>query len=45
MNTNTADVLQFIEKWQKLLRLQDWDINYLPITKEWRKSGDIKDKS
>ncbi len=42
MNTNTADVLQFIEKWQKLLRLQDWDIKYLSITKEWRKTGDIK---
>lgn len=42
MNTNQNDILEFFKKWKKILRLQDWDIKYQPIEKEWRKTGDIK---
>jgi hypothetical protein len=31
-----------LRKWQKNLRLQDWDIKLYPVEKEWRKTGDIK---
>lgn len=33
---------EYLRKWQKVLRLQDWDILYRIIDVEWRKSGDIK---
>ena len=42
MNTNKDDVMNFLEKWKKVLRLQDWDIAYRPVEEEWRKTGDIK---
>lgn len=29
-------------KWQEILRLQDWDLHFLPVEVEWRKTGDIK---
>lgn len=32
----------YLRKWQDLLRLRDWDIKYEIVTKEWRKTGDIK---
>jgi len=32
----------FLSKWQKILRLQDWDIKLELVTKEWRKTGDVK---
>ena len=31
-----------LEKWQNILKLQDWDIKLHFVEKEWRKSGDIK---
>ena len=31
-----------LKKWQKTLRLRDWDIKHVLVTEEWRKSGDIK---
>ncbi|MEA3267064.1 MAG: hypothetical protein U9P42_09025 [Candidatus Fermentibacteria bacterium] len=31
-----------LRKWQKTLRLRDWDIKLVLVNKEWRKSGDIK---
>jgi hypothetical protein len=31
-----------LNKWQKILRLIDWDITIKIIETEWRKSGDIK---
>jgi len=31
-----------LTKWQKNLRLQDWDIKLVLVEKEWRKTGDIK---
>jgi hypothetical protein len=37
---NKASEIQ--QKWQKILRLKDWDIKTTIIEKNWRKSGDIK---
>lgn len=32
----------YLDKWQDILRLRDWDIRLKIVEKEWRKSGDIK---
>ena len=42
MKINKKDIEDYLKKWQKVLRLQDWDIKYQSIDKEWRKTGDIK---
>ena len=39
---NENELLQYLNKWQKILRLKDWDIKLELVTKEWRKTGDIK---
>ena len=31
-----------MRKWQSILRLSDWDIKIETVTKEWRKTGDVK---
>lgn len=36
------DVQAILNKWQKILRPQDWDIALEIVTTEWRKSGDVK---
>lgn len=37
------DELQsYVGKWQDILRLRDWDIKLELVTKEWRKTGDVK---
>jgi len=36
------DLQALLEKWQKILRLRDWDIKLDMVTKPWRKTGDIK---
>jgi len=33
---------EILRKWQKILRLSDWDIKLELVTKEWRKTGDVK---
>jgi len=33
---------EILNKWQKILRLQDWDIRLQLVEHEWRKSGDVK---
>lgn len=33
---------ELMRKWQKILRLQDYDIKLRLVEQEWRKSGDIK---
>lgn len=33
---------EYLEKWQKVLRLRDWDIRIHEVKQEWRKTGDIK---
>jgi len=42
MNTNIADMQKYLEKWQAILRLQDWDIKLQTVDHDWRKTGDIK---
>ena len=42
MNTNITDMQRYLDKWQAVLRLQDWDIKLQTVNHEWRKSGDIK---
>jgi len=32
----------YLDKWQDLLRLRDWDIKLELVTKPWRKTGDVK---
>lgn len=39
---NDLEVENYLRKWQRILRLKDWDIKYTPVLKEWRKTGDIK---
>lgn len=33
---------QYINRWQDILRLRDWDIQLQIVDIEWRKTGDIK---
>lgn len=42
MNTNPEALTQYLQKWQELLRLRDWDIRLQPVDVPWRKTGDIK---
>ncbi len=42
MAVDAVKLNEYLRKWQKVLRLQDWDILYRIIDVEWRKSGDIK---
>jgi len=37
-----SEAQSYLEKWQKILRLKDWDIKLELVIKEWRKTGDIK---
>ena len=39
---NEIELQKYLEKWQKILRLKDWDIKLELVTKDWRKTGDIK---
>ena len=36
------DAKKHLLKWQKILRLQDWQLKIIEVNKEWRKTGDIK---
>lgn len=36
------DAETHLKKWQKILRLQDWEIRVHEVETEWRKTGDIK---
>ncbi len=42
MNTDRGDMERYLQKWQKNLRLQDWDIRLKTVETPWRKTGDIK---
>ena len=39
LKTKASEIQQ---KWQKILRLKDWDIKTTIVAESWRKSGDIK---
>ena len=36
------NLCEIMKKWQRILRLSDWDIKLELVTKEWRKTGDVK---
>ncbi len=36
------ELQSYINKWQDILRLRDWDIKLELVTNEWRKTGDVK---
>lgn len=42
MDTNPEALTQYMQKWQEILRLRDWDIRLQPVDVPWRKTGDIK---
>ncbi|MCL2409373.1 MAG: hypothetical protein FWC96_07140 [Oscillospiraceae bacterium] len=42
MNTSIKDMQKYLDKWQAILRLRDWDIKLQTIEHDWRKTGDIK---
>ena len=37
-----SEIQSYLEKWQSILRLRDWDIKLELVTREWRKTGDVK---
>ena len=39
---NFEKASEYLVKWQKILRLSDWDIKLQFVDKDWRKTGDIK---
>ena len=32
----------YLDKWQSILRLRDWDVKLELVPNEWRKTGDVK---
>ena len=42
MNVNKEDIEEYLNRWQDILRLRDWDIVIRIVKTKWRKSGDIK---
>lgn len=42
MEFKEKDLLSYLEKWQEILRLQDWDIRLEVVNQKWRKTGDVK---
>ena len=42
MGISRKAINEFLEKWQDILRLRDWDIRVVVVDKDWCKSGDIK---
>lgn len=42
MCTDAGEARRFLEKWQGILRLRDWDIRLQMVEIPWRKTGDIK---
>lgn len=42
MNVTEEMISGYLNRWQNILRLRDWDISIKVVGKEWKKSGDIK---
>jgi hypothetical protein len=42
MDVDENKIAQYLNKWQNILRLRDWDILVEIVKTSWRKSGDIK---
>jgi hypothetical protein len=42
MKLDEDEVAEYLNKWQNILRLRDWDMKTKIVKSKWRKSGDIK---
>lgn len=42
MKIKKEEIEKYLNKWQDILRLRDWDIIIKIVKTKWRKSGDIK---
>ena len=42
MKVNKEEIEEYLNRWQDILRLRDWDIVIKIVKTRWRKSGDIK---
>lgn len=42
MGVNKGEIEEYLNRWQDILRLKDWDIVIKIVKTKWRKSGDIK---
>jgi len=42
MKVNKEEIGKYLNRWQDILRLRDWDIVIKIVKTRWRKSGDIK---
>lgn len=42
MKIDIKQAQNWLDKWQDVLRLRDWDIKLHLVDSEWRKTGDIK---
>jgi hypothetical protein len=42
MSVNKVEIEEYLNKWQNILRLRDWDVAIKMVEAKWRKSGDIK---
>lgn len=42
MNINEKEIAEYLDRWQAILRLRDWDIKIKIVKTPWRKSADIK---
>jgi len=42
MEVSAETLGELLTKWQSILRLRDFDIKPVVVTKTWRKSGDVK---
>ena len=42
MSISEEQIGVLLTRWQRILRLRDWDIKHVLVTEKWRKSGDIK---
>ncbi len=42
MSLPKEELQKYLDKWQDILRLRDWDIKLICVDKKWRKTGDVK---
>jgi hypothetical protein len=42
MSVKKENIEKYLNRWQDILRLRDWDIVFKIVRTKWRKSGDIK---
>lgn len=42
MKVNKEKIEEYLNRWEDILRLRDWDVSIKIVKSKWRKSGDIK---